>query len=169
MEPVVYVASPLGFSEVGRLFYYTVLLPLITKLGFKILDPWVLTPAELINSVQALPDGQKKKEQWSKINSIIGKNNRLAIKESNIIVAVLDGSDVDSGTAAEIGYGSAIGKTVFGYRGDFRLSSDNNGCIVNLQVEDFIHLHGGKIVTNLEDLEIALVSYRKRFKKNSAK
>ncbi len=160
---VAYIASPLGFSEAGRLFYKTVFLPLIAEVGFVILDPWELTPARLINSVQNLPYGQEKKEQWSKINSIMGSNNRLAIEKSDIVIAVLDGTNVDEGTASEIGYGAALKKTIIGYRNDFRLSSENEGCKVNLQVEYFINFSGGKIVTDLESLKKALIDYKKRF------
>jgi len=61
-KPIAYLAGPLGFSEVGRLFHNTVLVPLVAEIGFEIRDPWVLTPAELINSALALPYGQKKKK-----------------------------------------------------------------------------------------------------------
>ena len=74
------------------------------------------------------------------------------------VVAVLDGADVDSGTAAEIGYAFARGKLIVGYRGDFRLSADNEGGIVNLQVEYFIRQSGGTIVNRYEDLEPSLLS-----------
>jgi nucleoside 2-deoxyribosyltransferase len=63
-----------------------------------------------------------------------------------MVFAVLDGTDVDSGTAAEIGYAFAKGKPILGYRGDFRLSADNDGSIVNLQVEYFIRASGGTII-----------------------
>lgn len=79
---------------------------------------------------------------------------------------MLDGNDVDSGTAAEIGYGSALKKPIIGYRGDFRLSAENEGGIVNLQVEYFIYLNNGEIVTDIEALKIALAKYKKRFSKN---
>ncbi|MCK5466406.1 nucleoside 2-deoxyribosyltransferase [Candidatus Parcubacteria bacterium] len=168
MKPIAYIASPLGFSEAGRLFLGMILMPSIDKIGFEIRDPWALTPEKLINSVQALPYGQEKRKKWREINPVIGDNNRKAIKESDIIIAVLDGPDVDSGTAAEIGYASAFKKTVFGYRGDFRLSADNEGSIVNLQVEYFIHLNGGEIVTDLESLKTVLTEYKKRFSERLA-
>ncbi len=163
IKPIAYIAGPLGFSEVGRLFHNTVLIPLVTEIGFEVRDPWVLTPGELRKSARARPDGQKKKERWSSIKSVIGRNNALAIEESDIIIAVLDGVDVDSGTAAEIGFGSALGKTVIGYRGDVRLSAENEGSIVNLQVEYFIYLYGGEIVTNLESLKTTLVKFKDSF------
>jgi nucleoside 2-deoxyribosyltransferase len=72
------------------------------------------------------------------------------------VVAILDGVDVDSGTAAEIGYAFAKGRPILGYRGDFRLSADNEGATVNLQVEYFIRQSGGDIVTAIEKLPGAL-------------
>ncbi len=156
-EPAVYVASPYGFSEAGRFFYYTTLLPIIKDRGFKILDPWELTPKDIINSAIDFPYGEAKREKWKEVNEIIGSNNVEAIKTADLILAVLDGVDVDSGTAAEIGFGSALGKLILGYRGDFRLSADNDGSMVNLQVEYFIRKSGGTIVTNLNDLRKELI------------
>jgi nucleoside 2-deoxyribosyltransferase len=71
------------------------------------------------------------------------------------VVAVLDGADVDSGTAAEIGYATALGRWVLGYRGDRRPLGDTAGCLVNLQVEYFIRLKGD-IYTSLDALVGAL-------------
>jgi nucleoside 2-deoxyribosyltransferase len=82
----------------------------------------------------------------------MGATNRAAIDAADGVVAVLDGTDVDSGTAAEIGYAFARGKLIVGYRGDFRLSADNEGSIVNLQVEYFIRESGGTVVSRYEDL-----------------
>ncbi len=161
--PIAYLAGPLGFSEVGRLFHCTKMIPIVKKAGFEIRDPWILTPEELILEIQKLPYGQEKKDAWTKLNEIIGKNNTQAICESDIIVAVLDGTDVDSGTAAEIGYATALNKIIIGYRGDFRLSSDNEGSVVNLQIEYFIKSNGGLIVTDMMALETALIGYKKYF------
>ena len=80
------------------------------------------------------------------------KKNQEEIDRADIVIAVLDGVDVDSGTAAEIGYAFAKQKIIFGYRGDFRLSSDNEGSIVNLQVEYFVRASGGKIVSKISEL-----------------
>lgn len=42
------------------------------------------------------------------------------LDEASIVVALLDGADVDSGTAVEIGYAYAKGKKIFGLLTDFR-------------------------------------------------
>jgi len=48
------------------------------------------------------------------------EQNVEGIERADIVVAVLDGVDVDSGTAWEIGYAMARGKPVVGIRTDFR-------------------------------------------------
>jgi len=44
-----------------------------------------------------------------------------------------------------IGFAFAKGKPIIGYRGDLRLSGDNDGAIVNLQVEYFIRLENSLV------------------------
>ncbi len=148
----IYMAGPLGFSEAGRHFYNSVLVPFVKNLGYEVLDPWGLTDARKIEAVQRMPYGPEKREAWRKLNREMGATNRAAIDEAHGVIAILDGTDVDSGTAAEIGYAFARGKRIVGYRGDFRLSADNEGGTVNLQVEFFIHESGGTIVNRYEDL-----------------
>lgn len=156
MNNALYVASPLGFSEAGNYFMKNQLFPLIQKLGYDIIDPWTLTNFVLIEKVLQMEYGPEKKKAWQELNPLIGENNRKGIEKSRGVLAVLDGVDVDSGTASEIGYAAALGKPVLGYRGDFRLAADNDGSIVNLQVEYFTRMHGGTIVTSLSDLEKSL-------------
>ena len=109
-----------------------------------------------------LPFGAERRDAWRRINPEIGRKNQRLIDECDVIFAVLDGTDVDSGTAAEIGYGFAKHKPILGYRGDFRFSSDNEGGIVNLQVEYFIRASGGDIISQISDLPSALVELTSR-------
>jgi nucleoside 2-deoxyribosyltransferase len=156
----IYIASPLGFSPAGRHFYDGVLVPFVRRLGFEVLDPWASTDGEKLAAVRALPPGPARRQAWRALNREIGAGNRAAIDAAAAVVAVLDGADVDSGTAAEIGYAFARGKLIVGYRGDVRLSADNEGGTVNLQVEYFIRESGGTIVERHEDLAPALAALR---------
>src|SRR5215468_7058670 len=95
----IYMASPLGFSQAGRHFYENVLVPFVLGLGFEVLDPWTLTDRGRIAAVEALPYGSGRREAWRALNHEIGATNRKAIDAAAGVVAVLDGTDVDSGTA----------------------------------------------------------------------
>jgi nucleoside 2-deoxyribosyltransferase len=166
-RPRIYLAGPLGFSEAGRLFHDAVLVPFVRRLGFTVLDPWKLADARRIAAVQRMPYGPKKRAAWRRLDREIGGTNRAAIDEAHAVVAVLDGADVDSGTAAEIGYAFGRGKVIVGYRGDFRLSADNEGCAVNLQVEYFVHASGGTIVTSYRELAPVLRGLRRRLRRRN--
>ena len=153
----IYVASPYGFTESCRYFYCEKIIPLLRNVGFEVIDPWTLTPKEDIKRIENMEYGISKKQAWEKQNFIIAENNRKGMDVSDCMLAILDGTDVDSGTASEIGYMYARGKKILGYRGDFRLCSDNEGGIINLQVEYFIRKSGGIIVRNYKKIPESLL------------
>jgi nucleoside 2-deoxyribosyltransferase len=70
------------------------------------------------------------------------------IRPADGLLAVVDGNDVDSGTAAEIGAAAALGKPIVALRTDFRSMGDNEGTVINLQVDFFVRLHGGQVVAD---------------------
>jgi nucleoside 2-deoxyribosyltransferase len=159
----IYLAGPLGFSDAGRAFHKEVILHRVTALGHVPLDPWsdtappgidarlaadIVQIASAIGTVGGMPYGPDKRDAWRALNPRIGAKNAALIDAADMVLAVLDGTDVDSGTAAEIGYAFAKGKPILGYRGDFRLSADNEGSAVNLQVEYFITASGGQFFTS---------------------
>jgi nucleoside 2-deoxyribosyltransferase len=152
----VYLAGPLGFSEAGTAFHKEKIVAVFTALKHEILDPWQLAPASRIAAVSQMPYGEPKRAAWAALNPQIGATNATAIESCDLVFAVLDGTDVDSGTASEIGYAFALGKRILGYRGDFRLSADNEGSTVNLQVEYFIRASGGEIFKQIAELPAAL-------------
>jgi nucleoside 2-deoxyribosyltransferase len=59
------------------------------------------------------------------------------IEKSQVILAILDGTDVDSGTSFEAGYAKALGKKIIGLRTDFRNTGDDGG--LNLMLSKSCH------------------------------
>jgi nucleoside 2-deoxyribosyltransferase len=115
----IYLAGPL-FSQAERDFN-VMLRDRLVEMGFS-----VFLPQEDGNDTESsrLEDRQKN----------IFENDVRGIDESDIVLAVLDGgSDVDSGTAWEMGYAYAKGIPVFGLKTDFRTFGDEG--IVNLMME----------------------------------
>lgn len=152
----IYMAGPLGFSEAGRHFHVSVLVPFVRGLGYEVVDPWALADRDALEAARRMPAGRERREAWARLSREMAAANCAAIDGADGVVAVLDGADVDSGTAAEIGYAFARGKLILGYRGDHRPSADSEEGIVNLQVEFFIRQSGGTIVRRYEDLEPSL-------------
>lgn len=134
----IYLAGPL-FSQAERDFN-VMLRDKLVEMGFS-----VFLPQEDGNDTESsrLEDRQR----------VIFENDVRGIDESDIILAVLDGgSDVDSGTAWEMGYGYAKGMPVLGLKTDFRTFGDEG--IVNLMMEmavDALERDVGSILKVLEN------------------
>ena len=113
----VYLAAPL-FSEAERQYNLTIAHVLMENF----ID--VILPQEN-GDISAARDGQAHEQ--------IYRANMRAIESADLVVAVIDGADADSGTAWEMGYATAMGKPVIALRTDFR----QVGCeeLVNLMLE----------------------------------
>ncbi len=142
-RPRCYVASPLGFTEAGRHYYESVYLPALAAVVEPV-DPWSLTTAMEVEKARAA--GRERELALE-----IGRRNAEAIRGCEMLVAHLDGQELDSGTAAEVGFAAGLGITCFGLRTDLRQSGEA-GVAVNLQVEGFIEQSGGRITASLEEL-----------------
>jgi nucleoside 2-deoxyribosyltransferase len=141
----IYLAGPGGFDAGGRR-WHALVCDAVTRAGFDVLDPWTASAA-VFDDAYAQPEGPARIAALCHANAIAGATNARLIAEASAVLALLDGTDVDSGTAAEIGYAAAVGTPVIAYRTDWRTSGDNAAALVNLQVEHFILASGGEIVT----------------------
>ena len=115
------------------------MIPSIHDCGFETLNPWesfdtISQKNQKINSIRNIV---KKNEVLKVLNKELAISNERLLEKADIVVAILDGSDVDSGVTAEIGYAYALRKKIIGYRSDFRVTGDNQGATVNIQVEHF--------------------------------
>lgn len=116
-KKTIYLAGPL-FTH-AELEYNRKLKDVLLNNGFS-----VFLPQE--DAEDAAQEHEKQNQELIFIKCVEG------LDSSDLVVAVLDGADVDSGTAWEAGYAYAKGKPVIGLRTDFRELSDG---IVNLMVE----------------------------------
>jgi hypothetical protein len=141
--PRCYVASALGFNEAGAYYYEHVYLPALRTVVTPV-DPWTLTTAQEVAEARAA--GREREFALE-----IGARNAEAIRTCTLLAAHLDGQEVDSGTAAEIGFANALGLRCFGLRTDLRESGEA-GVRVNLQVEHFLVASGGLVCASLDQL-----------------
>jgi len=117
-KKIIYLAGPL-FSR-AELEYNLKLKDLLLNNGFS-----VFLPQE--DAEDSALERESQNQEYIFMKCVEG------VDTSDLVVAVLDGVDVDSGgTAWEIGYAYAKGKPVIGLRTDFRELADG---IVNLMVE----------------------------------
>lgn len=154
----IYLASPLGFAESTRGFMIQTIERLARTAG--VVNPWDSGQFDAdLAAARASNDLAERKTMFHKINLAIGAKNEELIRACEGLVAILDGVDVDSGTAGEIGFAYGLGKTVFGLRTDWRVTGDNEAAGVNLQLRYFIEASGGAYFTSIDDLEAALAAW----------
>src|SRR6187431_653831 len=109
---IVYLASPLGFAHSTSGFMAQVVDALRSHVD--ILNPWDDNRFE--DEIAALAQEERfshRRTRLREINRELARNNTVNIDAADGVFAILDGVDVDSGTAAEIGYAFAKGKRVY--------------------------------------------------------
>ena len=112
----IFLAAPL-FSESEREFNEKVAREL-RKAG---LEVWMAQEAPFIK------DGTDEEKRS------IYEEDTTALKNSDAVVAALDGIDVEAGVAFEIGYAAALGKPIIGLKTDYRTFSRIEN--INLMLE----------------------------------
>jgi nucleoside 2-deoxyribosyltransferase len=146
-RPRCYLASGLGFTDAGAHYYEHVYLPALRRVVEPV-DPWALTTPDEVAEARAT-----KRERDLALE--IGRRNADAIRGCTLVAAHLDGQEIDSGTAAEVGFAAGLGLRCFGLRTDLRQCGEP-GVSVNLQVEHFVVASGGALCSTLGELVLAL-------------
>lgn len=151
----IYLASPLGFAASTRGFMEELIGELTAVV--RVVNPWDEGGFEAdFVRVNAMTEIGARREGFHAVNMAIGGKNEELIRSVDMLVGVLDGVDVDSGTAAEMGFAYGLGLRVFGLRTDWRVTGDNEAAGVNLQLRYFIERSGGSYHTTVEGLMGAL-------------
>jgi nucleoside 2-deoxyribosyltransferase len=117
----IYLAGPL-FTDAERRWHQTAKAKL-TAAGLE-----VVWPGELLTDARIKAAGQG-------APSLIFKTCKDALDKCDRVVALLDGVQVDDGTAWEIGYAYAEGKPIYGIRTDTRIAGETGFSRVNGMIE----------------------------------
>jgi nucleoside 2-deoxyribosyltransferase len=112
MKQLVYVAGPL-FSDCERNFLKTIVTTLSESSNLNAEEDFFLPQRDGLE----LGKGPNRHD--------IFRLDITKVKDAKIVVALLDGQDVDSGTSVEIGFAYANNKKIFGIITDFRASFTN--------------------------------------------
>jgi len=138
------------------LWHRNVVIPAVIAASLVPKDPWS-GPSPVAEVLSTMEYGFDRRAALHEINLAQGRYDLDLIDDSEAVLASLDGQDVDSGTALEIGYRFARGLLLVGVRTDIRRCSDNEGSIVNLMVETCIVDSGG-ILTDSLDQAVRFIS-----------
>ena len=126
----IYFAAPL-FSEAERDWIRSTIKEIESLAAQRGTKTKIIFPYDLITQSEIDLLGPKAKlEIFSRCKS--------HLDDANLVIALLDGSQVDDGTAREIGYFFARKSSeqkIIGIRTDFRRAGESEGAIVNPMIE----------------------------------
>jgi len=147
MGKIVYVAGPL-FSQGERQFLEQIVISLSSSSGLDPKEHFFLPHRD----GGELGKGPTRRD--------IFNLDIQQLSKASIIVALLDGQDVDSGTCIELGHAYSCGKKVFGIITDFRsyCTNDHEPHRPNLMVWGVCE-YGNTLFHNLDDLSRAFAEY----------
>jgi nucleoside 2-deoxyribosyltransferase/SAM-dependent methyltransferase len=114
---LIYLATSL-FTAAERAFSAT-LTAEIEALGYEVYYPWRDAGEESLHAAWG--------DDWPRVNAEIASRNLRAVEACAAVLAVVEGADVDSGVAMEIGYARALGKPLKLLRTDFRTQGTRIG------------------------------------------
>jgi nucleoside 2-deoxyribosyltransferase len=118
--PIIYLASPYGFSEQQKNLLLPEFVYGIEKLGINVYEPFARN---------SNVDRSKPYWPWNMANL-----NFNDIRKADAVFAIINGTPPDEGVMIEIGFAFALGKPIFLFRDDFRVSSDSDIYPLNLMV-----------------------------------
>lgn len=104
----------------------------------------------------------------------IANGDNYYLEQADILVASLDGVEIDSGVSAEVGYFSGLArseerlcaspraKLILGLYTDIRRNGDgDNRFYINLYTKGLVNLRG-KVVNTIDELAEELIAFRKK-------
>ena len=123
-RPVVYLASPLGFSQLTKQLLLPRIIEKLEEHGVRVYEPFSTNEQNGLgpqsgNSLWALD---------------IAYADRDAVHRCDAIFAVLNGQPPDEGVAVELGIAIALNKPTFLFRDDFRKCADSTTFDCNLML-----------------------------------
>lgn len=97
-------------------------------------SPLVVSNVEFLVALRdahAIAGWPTRVKAFKEVAQQIRKANEEMIKRCDAVLGVLDGTEVDSGVASEIGFPAVLGKRCYGLRTNFRNCGDFDGVTIN--------------------------------------
>ena len=120
--PIIYLASPLGFSKSARRYVLPKIIERIESLGATVYEPFSTNEQNGLGPSSG-------KDLWA---MDIAYADVEAVRNADAIFACINGVPPDEGVAVELGVAIALGKPTFLFRDDFRKCADSNTFPCNL-------------------------------------
>lgn len=123
-KPLVYLASPLGFSDTAKRYVLPQIIQQLEKCNVEVYEPFSRNEQNGLGPSSG-------KDLWALDIAYADVNG---VKNADAIFAVINGTPPDEGVAVELGVAIALNKPTFLFRDDFRKCADSNTFPCNLML-----------------------------------
>ena len=139
-RPIVYLASPYGFSEHWKQRLLPELVSALEALNIDVWEPFARNGQE-----------DMAKPGWA---YRVAQRDLQDVRDADAIFAIVNGTPPDEGVMVELGAAIALGKPTFLFRDDFRRCTDSEDYPLNLMVFAGLPEHGWQrsFYTSLDDV-----------------
>ena len=139
-RPIVYLASPYGFSEQWKQQLLPELVSALEALNIDVWEPFARNGQE-----------DMAKPGWA---YRVAQRDLQDVRDADAIFAIVNGTPPDEGVMVELGAAIALGKPTFLFRDDFRRCTDSEDYPLNLMVFAGLPEHGWQrsFYTSLDDV-----------------
>ena len=139
-RPIVYLASPYGFSEQWKQRLLPELVSALEALNIDVWEPFARNGQE-----------DMAKPGWA---YRVAQTDLQDVRDADAIFAIVNGTPPDEGVMVELGAAIALGKPTFLFRDDFRRCTDSEDYPLNLMVFAGLPEHGWQrsFYTSLDDV-----------------
>ena len=127
-RPIVYLASPYGFSEHWKQRLLPELVSALEALNIDVWEPFARNGQE-----------DMAKPGWA---YRVAQRDLQDVRDADAIFAIVNGTPPDEGVMVELGAAIALGKPTFLFRDDFRRCTDSEDYPLNLMVFAGLPEHG---------------------------
>lgn len=150
----IYLASPEGFATGHKPYLEAVKKHLRERCGVRVWDPWEQSYDPHFAEIAKEKNVDGRVQKNNVLAMLIGETNMDGIKTTDGVLGICEGSQVDDGTASEMGFAAGLGKKVFALRTDFRDVGDLMGVPINLQVLYWVMHSGGQLFRKVEHISL---------------
>ena len=139
-RPIVYLASPYGFSEHWKQRLLPELVSALEAFNIDVWEPFARNGQE-----------DMAKPGWA---YRVAQRDLQDVRDADAIFAIVNGTPPDEGVMVELGAAIALGKPTFLFRDDFRRCTDSEDYPLNLMVFAGLPEHGWQrsFYTSLDDV-----------------
>ncbi len=148
---IVFLTDPTGLSDEATGFYKTMVIEEMMHAHYRMEAGWAITPPSFV-MYDSDPRQMRWHDTWLLLSQAIQDQAFAAIEASDVILVMMEGTQVMGAAAAAMGYGHALGKPILIYKYICERVVGKAFASVGVLAEHISNASGGGVLTSVDEL-----------------